>query len=125
MFRSNLDTRNSERKKMRRAAWIAYGASPTPVSCVVWDLSDGGARLTAAHSGVLPDVFVLFLAADAKSYRFCRVRWRKKPYLGVQFIPPGEGRVLARFQKEIRLTNAPNSRGLWFQDGMLSHRPCV
>jgi hypothetical protein len=96
---------------MRRPAWIAYGASPTPVSCVIWDLSEGGARLTAAHSGVLPDVFVLFLTPDGTTYQFCRVRWRKKPYLGVQFIPASEGRVLARFKKEIRLATDPGS--LW------------
>ena len=98
---------------MRRPGWIAYGASPTPVSCVVWDLSDGGARLTAAHSSVLPDIFLLFLTPDANSYRFCRVKWRKKPYLGVQFIPASEGRVLARFQKEIHLD--PGAAGLWAQ----------
>lgn len=101
MLRSLLDSRNSERKPMRRPAWIGFGASPTPVACVVWDQSDGGARITAAHSGVLPDIFVLFLSRDGKSFRYCRVKWRKKPYLGVQFIPPAEGRVLARFHKQV------------------------
>jgi hypothetical protein len=87
---------------MRRPAWIAFGNSPTPVNCVVWDLSEGGARLTAAHSNVLPDIFVLFLTKDGKSPRYCRVKWRKKPYLGIQFVEPSEGRALIRFQKELR-----------------------
>ena len=101
MFRSIVDSRSSERKTMRRPAWIAFGNSPTPVSCVVWDLSEGGARLTAAHSGVLPDIFVMFLTRDGKSSRYCRVKWRKKPYLGIQFIQPSEGRALMRFHKEL------------------------
>ena len=111
MLRSRLDSRNSERKPMRRPAWIGFGASPTPVACVIWDQSDDGARLTAAHSGVLPDIFVLFLSRDGKSYRYCRVRWRKKPYLGVQFIPASEGRVLGRFHKEVYAVTSPDGAG--------------
>ena len=102
MIRPRLDTRTTERKTMRRPAWIAFGASTTPVNCMVWDLSEGGARLTAAHSNVLPDIFVLFLTRDGKSPRYCRVKWRKKPYLGVQFVEASEGRALIRFQKELR-----------------------
>ena len=100
---------------MRRPAWIGFGASPTPVACVIWDQSEGGARLTAAHSGVLPDIFVLFLSRDGKSYRYCRVRWRKKPYLGVQFIPPTEGRVLARFHKQVFPVTSPAGAGFEFR----------
>lgn len=85
---------------MRRPAWIAFGGSSTPVSCVVWDLSEGGARLTAAHSNLLPDIFVLFLTKDGKSPRYCRAKWRKKPHLGVEFIQPSECRSLIRCHEE-------------------------
>jgi len=54
--------------------------------CVLWDISDAGARIAAARAGVLPDVFGLFLTKDGKSRRFCRVAWRRGGQLGVQFV---------------------------------------
>ena len=96
---------------MRRPAWIGFGASPTAISCVIWDQSEGGARLTAAHSNILPDIFMLFLTRDGKSYRYCRVKWRKRPYLGVQFIAASESRVLARFHGELCVIATPGSTG--------------
>jgi hypothetical protein len=53
---------------------------------VLWDISDGGARIAAARANDLPDIFCLLLTADSKSRRFCRVVWRKNGQVGVQFI---------------------------------------
>ena len=44
------------------------------ISCVLWDISEGGARIAAAHGDALPSVFGLFLTKDGKSRRFCRGR---------------------------------------------------
>jgi hypothetical protein len=79
------ELRNAQRKRTRSAAWISFGASPTPIPCVLWDMSEEGVRLTAAHTEILPDRFTLHLAKD-KPGRLCRVAWRKKPYLGVRFV---------------------------------------
>jgi hypothetical protein len=80
---------------MRRAAWIGLCESTVPIRCMVWDLSEDGAKLTAPHGDDLPDVFALILANDGKSHRYCRVVWRKGTYLGVRFIEAEEARKLA------------------------------
>jgi hypothetical protein len=91
-----LDFRNSERKKARFAGRISYGASPTPIPCVLWDVSEGGARITAAHSNLLPDIFTLALNQNGAAPRLCRVVWRKKPHMGIKFIEPSEARAVTR-----------------------------
>ncbi len=56
------------------------------IACVLWDISEGGARIAAAHGNALPDVFGLFLTKDGKSRRFCQVVWRRGAQLGVRFV---------------------------------------
>jgi hypothetical protein len=56
------------------------------IPCVLWDISEGGARIAAAHGNALPDVFGLFLTKDGKSRRFCQVVWRRGSQLGVRFV---------------------------------------
>ncbi len=86
--------RNFARRTSRIAAWISYGSNPTPIPCVLWDLSEGGARLTAAHVNILPDRFTLILDKKDAAHRLCRVVWRRRQHLGVQFVDPGlEARV--------------------------------
>jgi hypothetical protein len=85
--------RKSQRERMRRAAWIGLSDGTEPVRCVVWDLSEDGARIAAQHSDDLPDVFAL--ASGGNAHRFCRVVWRKGGYLGVRFIEADEARKLA------------------------------
>jgi len=77
------EQRKSARKPKRQAAWISNDAGGCPIPCVLWDLSEGGARLAPARANVVPDVFTLLLTRDGKSHRLCRVAWRKKPYIGV------------------------------------------
>jgi hypothetical protein len=90
-----LVARTSKRKKLRYPAWISYGGDPTPIPCMLWDVSDGGARITAAHSNILPDTFTLALSQNGKTH-LCRVVWRKKPHVGIQFIEPFEAAVALR-----------------------------
>lgn len=92
----SLDVRNFDRKRTRVPAWISYGASPTPIPCMLWDVSEGGARITAAHSNILPDTFELILSRDGNARRYCQVVWRRKPHIGIKFIAPSEARVVPR-----------------------------
>jgi len=85
--------RKSQRERMRRAGWIGFSDGTSPVRCVIWDLSEDGARVAAQHSDDLPDVFALVLTGN--SHRFCRVVWRKDGHLGVRFIEADEARRLA------------------------------
>jgi hypothetical protein len=91
-----LDVRHHDRKKTRVPAWISYGESSTPIPCVLWDVSEGGARITAAHSNILPDAFVLILNRRTNAHRFCQVVWRRSPHLGIKFVEPTEARVVPR-----------------------------
>jgi len=54
---------------MRRAAAVVLQAAGNPVRCVIWDMSDGGARLAIAHPAAeLPRHLVAVeLAAAAKA----------------------------------------------------------
>jgi len=94
--RRPLDIRHHHRKKTRVPGWISYGNSPTPIPCVLWDVSEGGARITAAHSNILPDTFVLILNRATNAHRFCEVVWRRQPHLGIKFVDPTLGRVVHR-----------------------------
>jgi hypothetical protein len=88
------DLRRVQRKSKRQAAWISCGNVPALIPCVIWDLTDGGARIASARLNVLPDHFTLNFTKDGKSSRPCRVVWRKKPHLGVQFIDPAQAAEL-------------------------------
>ena len=88
--------RNFARRTSRSAASIVCGAGATPVPCVIWNLSEGGARLTAAHSSILPDRFMLILNNKTEqAQRHCRVVWRKNNHIGVRFVDPAsEARIV-------------------------------
>jgi hypothetical protein len=88
------DFRNFERTRTRRAAWIIHEASRAPIPCVLWDISDGGARITAAHSSTLPDAFTLLTSQDGEGSRRCRVVWRKMPHIGVEYMTPSQSDVM-------------------------------
>jgi hypothetical protein len=80
------EQRKSKRAHRRQAAWVVLDGGTARISCVLWDISEGGARIAAAHGNALPDVFGLFLTKDGKSRRFCQVAWRRGGQLGVRFV---------------------------------------
>lgn len=81
------ECRRAQRTRRRNAAWIGLGNGGTHVPCVLWDISDTGARLAAPRSSVLPAAFSLLLTKDGRSQRLCRVVWRNDRQLGVRFVP--------------------------------------
>lgn len=81
------EKRRRRRVKTRRAAWINIDDNAKPVRCVLWDVSEDGARLAPAQAGKLPDVFTLVL--DKTTAHRCRVRWRKGAQVGVRFLRGG------------------------------------
>jgi hypothetical protein len=80
------EQRKTKRTHRRQAAWVVLDGGGAKISCVLWDISEGGARIAAAHGNALPDVFGLFLTKDGKSRRFCQVVWRRGSQLGVRFV---------------------------------------
>jgi hypothetical protein len=78
----------------RRAALIKSSDSPKATRCVLWDLSEDGARLAAPYANKLPPVFTLVDAGEAS--HVCRIVWRKGPLVGVQFVEGSEHEALSR-----------------------------
>jgi len=81
------EKRRRRRVKTRRAAWINLDGDAKPVRCVLWDVSEDGARIAPAQAGKLPDMFTLIL--DKTTAHRCRVRWRKGAQVGVRFLRGG------------------------------------
>jgi PilZ domain len=72
---------------MRRSAQVIFAGVQTPIGCVIWDISDGGARLTIASPlASLPHTFTLSLFKDASLQRKCEVVWTDARFVGVKFV---------------------------------------
>src|ERR1700692_629104 len=87
------ERRRRHRVKTRRAALVRIDSNDMTLPCVLWDESETGARLAAAHAGKLPEIFTLL--QDAGSSRLCQVVWRKTSSLGVRFITETEAAAIA------------------------------
>lgn len=87
MLARKRDHRKHRRQPMRRAASVVLRAQSTPIGCVIWDISDGGARLAVACPiGELPRTFSLLLTKNASARRNCEVVWTDARFVGVKFI---------------------------------------
>jgi hypothetical protein len=86
MLQRGQDQRKGFRRQIRRAAEVFFGAHEPAVRCVIWDMSEGGARLAVARPlADLPTTFTLVLSSD-NTRRNCQVVWTDKRYVGVKFI---------------------------------------
>jgi len=88
------DKRKARRHRMRHDAWLMLENS-TRCDCALSDISDIGARISLPDSDVIPDNFILFLAANGAARRRCRVIWRKPRELGVKFESRLDDRIRA------------------------------
>jgi hypothetical protein len=71
---------------MRRAALVSFAPVGKPLPCVVWDMSDSGARLAiACPTADVPREFQLVLTKDGSVRRNCRVVWTNSRFVGVKF----------------------------------------
>lgn len=87
MLAATREYRKHRRQPMRRAAAVILQAAGNPIRCVIWDMSDGGARLAIAHpAAALPRTFSLLLMKDAGVRRNCEVVWTDSRFVGVKFI---------------------------------------
>ena len=86
MLTRSPNGRKSVRRFTRRAATVSFGAETPSVDCVIWDISDGGARLAIAlPMADLPHYFTLNLFKDRTVQRDCEVVWMDKRFVGVKF----------------------------------------
>ena len=78
------EERQTPRTPARRAASIKVEDDGPGLPCVIWDMSDKGAKLAAGRPLLLPERFTLVLSATA--HRRCQIRWRGEKFVGVQFV---------------------------------------
>src|SRR5215217_7096940 len=78
--------RSSVRRDARYGVWIAYGDDRTLVPCTLLDVSQSGARLMLPGNEDVPDNFMLLLSEHGRARRQCRIAWRRKDKVGVEFV---------------------------------------
>src|ERR1044072_4825444 len=85
-FRFPKEQRRHARHKVVTTAWLRLKDDTIPFVGVIWDVSEGGARLTVARKEAIPDEFALALTRDASTGTSCRVVWRLREQIGIQFV---------------------------------------
>jgi PilZ domain-containing protein len=89
IFRSRylgLERRKFPRRTVIDTAWIDADDGTPPYVCVLWDISEGGARLTVASHKALPDKFILRKTRGDANGRRCVVVWRSPEEIGLKFL---------------------------------------
>jgi hypothetical protein len=83
LFRPNdfSNRRQSPRYDVQYLAQIDFGSGDAPRSCIICDISNGGAKLTVGPQLEVPDEFTLWFR------RRCRVMRRSDGQVGVRFVP--------------------------------------
>lgn len=69
---------------MRYNAWVALAADDLR-NCLLFDISQSGARIEIDQPAAVPDEFILYLSHSGSARRGCKVMWRKQRQLGVKF----------------------------------------
>jgi PilZ domain-containing protein len=67
-------------------ARIDCGQGTRPVHCIVFDMSETGARMRLVNDTRLPNEFVLVLTADGRGRRRCRAVRRDHLDVTVRFL---------------------------------------
>lgn len=78
-----LDRRLSPRERIDEIGSIAVDEH-TSLPCIVYDLSQGGVRLTMPGTDAVPNTFVL-TSPCIDGARICQVSWRDDETIGAQF----------------------------------------
>jgi hypothetical protein len=83
-----LENRQSERRPFGYRGWIKIYISGVEslVPCTIKDTSKGGARLAFRSAYDIPDSFPLHLSKTALTSKLCRVVWRMRDAIGVEFL---------------------------------------
>jgi hypothetical protein len=86
MLNQRREQRKAIRRPARRAAKVSFGTGKPSVNCLIWDISEVGARLAVAHpSADLPHHFTLSLFKNKSVKRNCEVVWTDRRFVAVKF----------------------------------------
>ncbi len=83
---ANENRRASHRRKLIRCGKIIFRNGNCIMSCVILDISDGGARIRPLDTAYLPEEFILMLRDG--EVRRCELVWREGELIGVRFFAP-------------------------------------
>jgi hypothetical protein len=79
-----VERRKSHRKTVISTAWVDGGGSK--IVCVIWNISEGGAKIAIADPAELPEEFTLLLSEHEPGGSRCRIVWRSAGEVGVKFL---------------------------------------
>jgi hypothetical protein len=80
----SADQRRAPRLRALMGAKILFNQGNSSLDCLIRDISEGGARLSASQAVTLPDEFELFIPQKNATFRV-RMVWRRSEGLGVSF----------------------------------------
>jgi hypothetical protein len=81
----HIERRNSVRREVHLSAKIDIGGGRPLTDCTVVDIADYGARIAIAAPEEAPKEFILYLSPCGFPFRRCRLVWRTKDHIGVEF----------------------------------------
>lgn len=90
LFKRRVERRKHFRGGIIETAWMRMEGEPFPFVCVIWDISQGGARVAVANPQSIPDEITLLLKRDAMHGTRCRVVWRTDDQIGLEFLENGQ-----------------------------------
>src|SRR4051812_7300817 len=83
---SSAEKRKNLRRSITYPAFIDLGDGSPVIQCTLCDASQHGALLAVAHPARLPHEFILALSSGGAARRRCRVAWRTRDQIGVEFL---------------------------------------
>jgi len=81
---SYAEQRSHPRQDVQRRGVVVHGPTGRGFSCVIVDISTGGARLQF-FDPTFPPTELTLIDAEVGAIHELRIAWRKDPYLGVAF----------------------------------------
>jgi hypothetical protein len=80
-----LKEKRARRQKMHQEAWLTLGGFARR-ECEVLDLSTTGAKLRVDSKDIPADNLGLSMTRDVRRFTRCRLVWREKNVIGVEFV---------------------------------------
>jgi hypothetical protein len=77
--------KRAKRHKVHQNAWLTLGGFARR-ECQVLDLSAGGAKLHVDSGDIPSDNLGLSMSKDVNKFTRCRLIWRDKNVIGVEFV---------------------------------------